>query len=105
MGDYLLTNISKRGIISCRFLSFFPISPEARQAAATAMWAPTLSLTHNGSTDPVLINYDLHTGGEERRETGEYADLFSSVGCGSSSAYLRPHDHIDQTYSDQLMVT
>lgn len=23
MGDYLLTNISKRGIISCRFLSFF----------------------------------------------------------------------------------
>lgn len=29
MGDYLLTNISKRGIISCRFLSFFPISPEA----------------------------------------------------------------------------
>lgn len=29
MGDYLLTNISKRGIISGRFLSFFPISPEA----------------------------------------------------------------------------
>lgn len=29
MGDYLLTNISKRGIISCRFLSFFPIRPEA----------------------------------------------------------------------------
>lgn len=26
-------------------------------------------------------------------------------GCKSSSAYLRPHDHIDQTYSDQLMVT
>lgn len=62
MGDYLLTNISKRGIISCRFLSFFPISPEARQAAATAMRTPTLSLTHNGSTDPILINYDLDTG-------------------------------------------
>lgn len=29
IGDYLLTNISKHGIISCRFLSFFPISPEA----------------------------------------------------------------------------
>lgn len=29
MRDYLLTNISKRGIISCKFLSFFPISPEA----------------------------------------------------------------------------
>lgn len=62
MGDYLLTNISKRGIISCRFLSFFPINPEARQAVATAMRAPTLSLAHNGSTDPVLINYDLNTG-------------------------------------------
>lgn len=82
MGDYLLTNISKRGIISCRFLSFFPISPEARQAAATAMPAPTLSLTHNGSSDPVLIKHDLRTGdgrstedrigqdrtGEERRK-------------------------------------
>lgn len=34
MGDYLLTNISKLGIISGRFLSFFPISPEARQAEA-----------------------------------------------------------------------
>lgn len=68
MGDYLLTNISKRGIISCRFLSFFPISPEARQAAATAMPAPALSLTHNGSTDPILIKYDLHTGDGRRRE-------------------------------------
>lgn len=68
MGDYLLTNISKRGIISCRFLSFFPISPEARQAAATAMPAPTLSPTHNGSTDQVLINYDLDTGDERRGE-------------------------------------
>lgn len=29
IGDNLLTNISKHGIISCRFLSFFPISPEA----------------------------------------------------------------------------
>lgn len=27
MGDYLLTNISKHGIISCRFLSFLPIRP------------------------------------------------------------------------------
>lgn len=68
MGDYLLTNISKRGIISSRFLSFFPISPEARQAAATAMWAPTLSLTHNGSADPILINYDLDAGACRRGE-------------------------------------
>lgn len=29
IGDNLLTNISKHGIISCRFLPFFPISPEA----------------------------------------------------------------------------
>lgn len=71
MGDYLLTNISKRGIISCRFLSFFPISPEARQAVATAMPAPTLSLTHNRSTDPILIKYDLHTGDGRRREERE----------------------------------
>lgn len=68
MGDYLLTNIFKRGIISSRFLSFFPISPEARKAAATTMWAPTLSLTHNGSADPILINYDLDTGAYRSRE-------------------------------------
>lgn len=29
MRDYVLTNISKPGIICLRFLSFFPISPEA----------------------------------------------------------------------------
>lgn len=34
-------------------------------------------------------------------------DLVPLFLCGrkSCSAYLRPHDHIDQTYSDQLMVT
>lgn len=71
MGDYLLMNIFKRGIISCRFLSFFPISPEARQAVAIATLAPRLSLTHNGGTGPLLINSNLDTGdgrrGEERR--------------------------------------
>lgn len=73
MGDYLMTNISKRGIISCRFLSFFPINPEARQAAATAMRTPThyARLVHNGSTDPVLINDDLNTGVCRRGEEEE----------------------------------
>lgn len=112
MGDYLLTNISKRGIISCRFLSFFLINPEARQAVATAMWAPMLSLVHNGGTDPVLISmtqiqvYYI----QERRGDRKDRNLSLSVlnvlcGRQSSSAYWRPHDHIDQTYSDQLMVT
>lgn len=99
MGDYVLTNISKRGIISCRFLSFFPISPEARQAAATAMRAPTLSLTHNGSSDP-LINHDLDTGDRKRGDSE-----VSSMSLLLWFAYLRPHDRIDQTHCDQLMVT
>lgn len=111
MGDYLLMNISKRGIISCRFLSFFPINPEARQAVSTAMWAPTLSLVHNGGTDPVLISMTQIQvyPGEERRQKRQKSLSLSLLNflCGrqSSSAYWRPHDHIDQTYSDQLMVT
>lgn len=95
MGDYLLTNISKRGIISCRFLSFFPINPEARQAVATAMWAPTLSLAHNGSTDPVLINYDLNTGacrrGEEKGKVYREREIFLSLLLFSVVASLALH--------------
>lgn len=95
MGDYLQMSISKRGIISSRFLSFFPISPEARQAATTATPAPRLSSMHEGSADPLLIIHNADTGDGRKGE----AAISSFFFCGHifCSAYLRPHDQTDQT--------